>query len=177
MTELQKPTRAIFLDVDGVLISSRTHCAENKGKKWNMFDPIAMMLIRRICEELHCTIVISSSWRKGKDGPILRETLFKNGLLKYVHEDWATIEYSGLKRGREIQEWLSRHAEITEYVILDDCLKECFSVDQEDNHLILTDSMEGFLYKDYVMTSYILRGVKKSHIVPDDNDQGTTEDY
>lgn len=56
----------IFLDFDGVLNSVRSViaygreiCFEPQG-----IDPVALLLIKRLCEEAPAEIVISSTWRK-----------------------------------------------------------------------------------------------------------------
>lgn len=117
----------IFLDFDGVLNSLRTVYAHGPmkgwcGDRWDHLDPIAVNLVRRLCEDHNAKIVISSTWRKLYDIEEFRlqfKTLF----------DWdipiigVTPNSNSGHRGDEISRWLvdSGHlGEIKNCVILDD---------------------------------------------------------
>src|SRR5882672_9208221 len=78
---MSSPSRVLFLDIDGVLNSHRTatvqggpsefggapvgdgfpHDFSEKGLK--KFDPVAVALVRQLCIETQCSIVLSFSWR------------------------------------------------------------------------------------------------------------------
>jgi len=109
--------KVAFLDVDGVLNTNRT-CIAYGGYARNCeqierLDPVAIGLIKNICNAAGASIVLSSVWRKHADwvefGP-------KTGLPVI---DRTKSLCSGI-RGEEIEEWLERHPEVTHYAIIDD---------------------------------------------------------
>jgi hypothetical protein len=122
----------IFLDIDGVLVTTRTFLARFEDR--NAFDPVGCRIIHRICNHFKVKLVISSTWRFHSDlntvdvprapDDHLRRNLEKEDLLRYLHDDWRTIDLHRFNndkvRGDEIAEWLSRHPEVKKYAILDD---------------------------------------------------------
>lgn len=110
----------LFLDIDGVLNSTRSACGLGKiphdaePKDLPFFDLIALGLIRRLCEETGAKIVLSSTWRMGRDPvelgnqldlPIISKTLVLDGF-----------------RGDEIKQWLDENynPHVDKYAIVDD---------------------------------------------------------
>lgn len=108
-------SRIIFLDIDDVMQSLRTTVATRSvGRietKLKHLDPIAIKMIRDICERFDVKIVVSSTWRLGAtvedfhffDLPIIDLTC-----------------YTGKIRGYDIEAWLLCHPEVTTYAIVDD---------------------------------------------------------
>lgn len=117
----------IFLDVDGVLNHRGVFVPGNP-------DPIcpdaAARLLKLAGSIRGTAIVMSSTWRLGGLDSRHMRKVCAAGILTYLHDDWRTTSLPyrllGLKmldeprRGREIAEWLSRHPEVANYVILDD---------------------------------------------------------
>jgi hypothetical protein len=114
-------TKVLFLDIDGVLNSQRSCIAfggfphDVVGYERERFDEVALRLIRGIVKQAGAKVVLSSSWRitnafdyigKHLDLPIIDATPVK----------WAP----GQVRGHEIADWLKRHPEVKQYVIVDD---------------------------------------------------------
>jgi hypothetical protein len=130
-------TKCIFLDIDGVLntevwvrhifslFKGKTHGQLKKYLRDDYgatFDSMAVDMLSYIINETDAKIVISSTWRASG--------------LKIMLEMWKTRELPGeviditpnhmswtgstLQRGKEIDEWLSKHPEVTNYVIIDD---------------------------------------------------------
>jgi len=60
--------KVIFLDIDGVLCTMRSHFAyaEGKGGLMHDWDVISCLLLRRLCEKHNLKLIISSSWRQKK---------------------------------------------------------------------------------------------------------------
>jgi len=130
--------KVIFLDFDGVLntesfivhffmIMERCEIKRPEAKTLrkilirddygNLFDPLCMNQLKWILEMTEAKIVVSSTW--GKNG------------LEWVRSMWKDRQYPGEiiditpyiwdgTRGDEIAAWLSKHPEVTNYVILDD---------------------------------------------------------
>lgn len=110
--------KVIFLDIDGVLNSHRTYYTLGNIDEWKCLDPIAVGLIRRLCEKTNAWVVISSTWR----------ILYDIEEFKKNFEDiygWKIplidiTENLSVPRGQEIQKWLDENNEVNEYVIIDD---------------------------------------------------------
>lgn len=114
--------KVIFLDVDGVLNSASFFKrmkkeGKNMHDKYNQLDPIRISYLKELVDSSSADIVLSSSWRKIPClETALSETLEKVGLSISDKTEYI----SGAERGDEIQEWLNRHPEYTNFVVLDD---------------------------------------------------------
>jgi hypothetical protein len=140
--------KIIFLDIDGVLnhhifykkrYDEKQH--EKTIKKENdkltkesevdfyagMIDPESVIILNELIEETGAKIVISSTWRLGKDIETLQMILDKHGFIGEIID--KTPRGCGCcKRGNEIYEWISANTKILgaasyefkSYVILDD---------------------------------------------------------
>jgi hypothetical protein len=134
--------RVLFLDIDGVLNSTRTALAFG-GYPFELehqaaFDQAALGMIRRLCEIGDLSICLSSAWRIGRDPhdvanaldlPIMGKT--GNGLGP---------------RGKQIFDWLEQHPEVTEYAILDD---DSDMLDEQLPRFVKTDGHEGLSWRDF----------------------------
>lgn len=139
--------RVIFLDVDGVMTSARTG--------WFNWDIYAISFLNWICENANTKIVISSTWRYNHD-----IEFFDKIFPGLIHDDWRTKSLNETrKRGYEIKEWLSRHPEVIDYLILDD---ESDMLPKQKVHLIKTDSMNGLMFKQMLKITEYLTGDKLS---------------
>ena len=151
--------KIIFLDYDGVvnnLVFKRPTgeptyaCYDNKSllkpikifNKWfflkdrrvNDMQSIGWLnlLIREIPD---IRIVVTSTWRKRKD---FDKCLYRAG---FKGEIIGKTDYLQTSRANEIQKWLddNKKLDIEDYIILDDEYIAGF-----DNHLIQTNTMDGF---------------------------------
>ena len=139
----------IFTDVDGVLCTLKSHTA-NRGKgMMDIWDITSCRLLKRLCEDYKCKIVISSSWRTCT--PNMNEYLEKYELLQFLHEDWRTKRLVGI-RGYEIEEWLLRHPE--PYIIIDD---DCDFLDNQMKYLIQPKSEDGLGFNEFIKADKILK--------------------
>lgn len=144
--------KIIFLDVDGVLNSSRTAVAtggypwpnEYGGILWpERLDQTAIALVRKACKAADAKIVLSSTWRLGwtiddckrfgeaLDLPIIDRTDNLAGVLP---------------RGHEIDLWL-RDKEVDAYAIIDD---NSDMLTTQMPHFVKTSSDEGFGFANYL---------------------------
>ena len=140
--------KIIFLDIDGVLnhhtffkkrYNEKRH--EKTIKKENgkltkkskvdfygeMIDPESVEILNELIEETKAKIVISSTWRIGKDIETLQMILDKHGFIGEIID--KTPRGCGCyKRGNEIYEWIRANDkmlgaasyEFKSYIILDD---------------------------------------------------------
>lgn len=85
----------IFLDFDGVICNPETCVAVGDvGTVASYIDPVSAGLVKRLCEEYNCKIVISSSWRLEYDQyalqGILNASCPKLGWYMYTDEKWRS---------------------------------------------------------------------------------------
>lgn len=108
--------KVLFLDIDGVLNSTRT-CVAHGGyphdfTEMRAFDRVAIKLLQRMCDSAGVQVVLSSAWRITHSAKEAADAL---GL--------PIIDVTpnlGTKRGEEIAAWLAKHPEVTDYAIVDD---------------------------------------------------------
>ena len=149
----------IFLDMDGVLVNPETCIAEEDRGGFSYIDPVSARLVRKLCEEHNCRIVISSTWRKIFDTyamqAILGAACPRLGTYMYSDERWCTISSDSGYRGEEIKAWIDKYpTTFNRFVILDD------DSDMEPlmDNFVHTDAHQGFRMRDYIKAEKILRG-------------------
>lgn len=118
--------KIIFLDVDGVLNSMTYIEQKEKEIEANLgyIDESTIKHLARIVEETGAKIVLSSSWRSMFDQnmhPAFDAAAELIRLLeKYNLALISKTEHIGSRRGDEVREWLNRHPNVSNFVILDD---------------------------------------------------------
>lgn len=165
--------KVLFLDFDGVLNSHQSatfwHNKRDQAKwenelykEWQgslkeylaqEFCPIALSnveeLVRRIPD---LKIVVSSTWRLGETVETLKKILHPAKLVSDAIIDVTPYIGFSKPRGQEIQLWLDKHPDVTNFVIVDD--------DGDMEHLmswlILIDAEHGFQYKDMLAAQKML---------------------
>ena len=145
--------KVLFLDIDGVINSTRT-CRAYKGfpqdlneKDLAMFDPVAIQLIRKLCEETNTSIVLSSTWRYYHTAHEIA-----NAFDLPVIDCTPQLDAS---RGVEIQTWLSEHPEVTKYAIVDDIQQ---FLPEQQQYFVQTDDEFGLSLRNYYDLYNILKG-------------------
>lgn len=136
--------KVLFLDIDGVLNSSRSATAfkgfpHGFGKSdMERFDMVAVNLIRRLCRVTGCRVVLSSTWR-------ILHTVHEcaNGLDLPIFD--ATTKDGG-HRGTQIQTWLDAHQEVTQYAIVDD---DSDMLESQLPFFVRTSHADGLSYANY----------------------------
>lgn len=103
--------KVLFLDVDGVLNTTKSKSFYSLGKSY-------LRRLSEVVEKTGCRVVISSTWRKDPFMlKVLRKRLQYRGIEIY---GTTPIAKSG-PRGAEIQAWLLDHeGSVEKYAILDD---------------------------------------------------------
>jgi hypothetical protein len=141
----KKKIKVIFLDIDGV-INTGAYNKETKeiwmGCPWDetIDNPHAINLVQALIDRSDAKVVVSSSWRYGRDSEYFSNLFKKNGLICDIID--ITPRLNGLARGHEIQAWLdaNKNLEIEEFVIIDD---DADMVHLKD-YLVKCDSHSGF---------------------------------
>ncbi len=136
----------IFLDLDHVLITPRASRAAGEGAGMaEMFDPIAIRLLNRICKLTNAQLVLSTSHR---DVPGICDILRENGVTGDFHPDYKTDTGAG-PRGAQIQRWLNAHPQVKAYCILDDLDKASFLPGQHARH-VQPPKNDGLSFQNFV---------------------------
>ena len=147
----------IFLDFDGPLSTFRVFAQAESNLD---FDPVAVGILRNVCEVANARIVCTSV-RTFPHWQIYNETkqLFDEaGLdLALLHPDWTVNKTNVHKRKDNIEAFLADHPEITNYVIVDD---EHVDIPEK---LVLVDALNGILVDDIEKICDIL-GIDSSDV-------------
>ena len=141
----------IFLDVDGVLNCSETREEEPKGLIG--IDDNLVSLLAEIVQDTRANIVLTSSWQIGWDKNSSDPSAqYLNQKLKTCRLQIAdkTGKWSAHDRGEGIQNWLSKHPNVTNWVVLDDEVYFDFESQGIVPHLIQTDFYDGGLQPKHV---------------------------
>ncbi|ARP53658.1 hypothetical protein ALFP_1771 [Alcaligenes faecalis] len=150
--------KVIFLDIDGVLNSNRSAKAlggmpwpgKAKDRDWHLFDPVAVGLLQKACEETGAVCVLSSSWRMGMDSQDVSQLAERLGVrIVGLTRDTSYSE----PRGDQIADWLSDHPEVSRYAIVDD---DADMLDEQKEFFVKTSFREGLLFEHYMRLVSIL---------------------
>jgi hypothetical protein len=152
--------KIIFLDMDGVLCNPRACLAySNTGGGYSYLDPVACMLVRRLCESTGAKLVISSAWR------ILHDRLSMEAILdaacpnlgRHMVQDsvyWCTSRFvpdtalycTSTDRGREVMDWVTTAPySVSNFVVLDDMA----DVSPVMDNLVRCDLYDGMGWQQY----------------------------
>lgn len=123
--------KVIFLDIDGVLntsghISWRFKQPKERRTSSDDWCPIACSNLNAIGEVVpgEVGIVLSSTWRLGRNIIDLRQLLTKNNIKLPFYGVTPALGFDPHKekpiRGMEIKQWLDRPLRVDRYVIIDD---------------------------------------------------------
>ena len=125
--------KVIFLDIDGVLNTSKTFIERKKYWEktgiWTLeIDEFRVEYLRRIIDETGAKVVLSSTWKKdfenidGKVVPIHEKGIeLLNVLKKYDIELYDILKkWYSLPREDLITIWLNEHSNVESFIIFDD---------------------------------------------------------
>lgn len=147
----KKRYNIIFLDIDGVLNSEIFYRNRNQADLGTHplceFDPFALDLVDQLCQDTGSKIVISSTWRLGREieemRNIFKQFNFETEIIDYTPfhmQSWSV-------RGNEIASWLEQNTmklfniqsyNFNHYAIIDD-----------DNDMLLTQKDNFFQTDPY----------------------------
>lgn len=151
--------KIIFLDMDGVLCTHRAHYAQGGHGLMQVLDREGIELLNVLCEISdveEVKYVLSSSWRGVYSREWMETHLKKFGWTGQFHDDWATkrLHLHG-PRGMEVNEWLSRHSEVTKYVIFDDGTD---FLEEQKPFFIHTHVYDGISFRNFEKAVSVLHG-------------------
>lgn len=175
-------TKAIFLDIDGVLncygVANKNNCSKSRCGSYIGIDKDKTKRLAKIVQSTKAILILSSSWKigwepKGRykiDGYDIHATpynyhakyldnhLKKKGKL-ILHD--KTREENLLHRGEGIKNYLTRHPEITNWIVLDDEIFSDFYEYDIMPHLLKTNPNWGLTDNDAEVAIKMLNGQVK----------------
>jgi hypothetical protein len=116
------PTKAIFLDVDGVILPLGAE----------QFDQTAIERINALAHQARAEIAISSSWRRHVGSAETIDALVAAGLAKPLCCLQESSEFS--TKAEDVAAWLNGHAEIEAWALIDDDPAVCRSLKALKDH-------------------------------------------
>jgi hypothetical protein len=140
--------RVLFLDIDGPLIPGRAYMLPNQTKPIvKTFDPVAVSLINEACKNRR-QIVVHSSWLRYPENYEydLVGYMVKQGINRDLFHADPLCDGLIHWRYNRIREWLARHPEVTDYVVVDD---EPDPDGHVKGHLVLVDFEDGLMMKQF----------------------------
>ncbi len=161
--------KIIFLDVDGVLNSkSWNDSHQQEIRDGILIDETKIKLLSKLINKTNASIVLHSGWRFWLDSefqPSRKESEIFLGMLldenisifditpdHRTEEIMKTNKLSLVKAG-EILEWVSKHENIEQWVVLEDL---DLNNKEVENHQIRTDSQKGLTLENITEAEKIL---------------------
>lgn len=143
--------KILFLDMDGPMLPARAQFLPGQTKPyWKVLDPVAVAMVNNVAETTGRRFVIHSSWVKHQDN-------FENGLYAHLvdqglkaenfHSDPICKDISW--RYDRVSEWLARHPEVYDFVILDDEAPQTLDPQWMTDNLILVDYLNGLTWENF----------------------------
>ena len=145
--------RIIFLDIDGVLNS--IHTKERTLNGYIFIEDEKILLLKDLIEKTNAKVVLSSTWRQGWDDlnnnlntkdsidfVLLRDKLNEFGIELF---DYTSCPVTS-DRGSKIKEWLSKH------------------LDEVDSVLIFDDESNMKPFNKFIVRTSFCDGLKEKHI-------------
>ena len=154
--------KIIFLDIDGVLNcnTSKSRCGDFIG-----IDKDKVKRLASIVEQTNAKLVLISDWKIGWE-PFKRYDKVENPHAKYLDDHLErkgklylidkTRESNLNLRGSGIRDWLTKHPDVTAWVILDDYAFSDYSDIDIVSHIIYTDPATGLTDNDVAEAINIL---------------------
>ena len=142
--------KILFLDIDGPMLPARASFLPNQTTPyWKILDPVAVAMVNNVCETTGRRIVVHSSWVKHQEN-------FENGLFAHLVEQGLKSQFFHSDpicqpiswRYDRAMEWLKRHPEIVDFVILDDEPPQTLDPQWLTSNLILVDYMNGLTWEN-----------------------------
>lgn len=157
--------KIIFLDIDGVLCTFRSHIGQDQhGQSGTMkaLDREAVGLLNVLAEAggVPVRYVLSSTWRKHFTKEGMTAHLRSFGWRGEFHDHWCTVIRSQYGfRGYEVREWLLCHPDTVDWIAIDD--NSDFTPEQKAR-LVLTHVDDGMSWENFLDANRILHGARRA---------------
>jgi hypothetical protein len=163
-----------FLDIDGVLTSSRVHTTfQGEYGMWCQFDPIAIQFFNWIHDTYPIEFAIMSTWKNhiSETNDIhtehwVRAAFANSGFRGMIAKPWKTDpdNFAVMKkwdRGHEVKDYLENFGRDIEDFILFDDNQYRFKEILGKQRLVRTDHENGMLYKHMLNAKSIMGNWEK----------------
>lgn len=143
--------KAIFLDIDGVLVTPTTmklNYLLGRPPETQWYDPATLSYLGRLVSQTGAMVVLSSTWRSAAGAePTAFERAVMDNLYAQLSEAGAPVadvtpQVEGSDRSAEVGAWLDEHP-CEAYVILDDLARFETRPDVAAGHLVRIEGSEG----------------------------------
>jgi hypothetical protein len=146
-------TKLVLLDFDGVLNTNAYRNATasmfpgvrtfSSAIGRALIDPERVARIQRICDATGAGVLLVTGWRQWTEWTELAEILKDRGLTATVVGAVGGIKMSGELRASASLEWLSKHREVTRFVVIDDDTHHWYPPKKWEGSLVTpTDGIE-----------------------------------
>jgi hypothetical protein len=149
----QRPT--IFIDLDGVLVTTRQHFAKKLHPKYMTcpFDSKCVKVLNEILNTAKPHIILTSDWRSRFKLDVMNEIFKDNGVIDtvfdYTPDFWGTqftkLQDADMCRGFEILKYVHQY-QIEKYVAVDDM------------------NLNGWIPDHFVRCTHSTEGIKQSGV-------------
>lgn len=155
--------KIIFLDIDGPMIPMTSYIF-NRNASWQQeLDSRSVEILHHIVKKSGAYIVFNSTHSRmleadlAVNSPGLIQRFKDAGFSNYLHMDICT-KYPDIPRLKAIEEWLSRHPEVTRWVALDDA-------EILDERAFLVNPNYGIGFNEVQHCFYYLNGETKKFVL------------
>jgi hypothetical protein len=113
--------RIIFLDIDGPIIPGGAYLLDPMCSHNRIIPEIPVAIVREACKRGNAKVVFNTTHNRSWDGvDDIEVAMVKAGFpAEYIHPDTKT-HYPETRRDEAVQEWLSRHPEVKDWIAFDD---------------------------------------------------------
>ncbi len=151
--------KVIFLDVDGVLNSNNyiKYTLKNNIKGiLSEIDPKTIEMLKYVIDVTGAQIVVSSSWRNIRKFEYLKKLFLKYGIT--LDEKTPVVDN---ERGLEIKQYLKKHANIEQYLILDDEIFDSYDEELINNLILINEDENDHSYGEGLQIKHVKQIIKK----------------
>lgn len=108
----------VFLDISGPLLTEAS-ASRSKSLAFPLFEREAVERVRGRLLQSGAQVVVSSTYAlHGRS--VIEQWFRRNDWALSLHADWTSAQNPSDSRDREIQAWLNRHPEESQFAIIDD---------------------------------------------------------
>ena len=151
--------KVIFLDIDGVLNSNDyiTYASKDNVKGiLSEIDPKTIGMLKYVLGVTGAKIVASSSWRYTRKFDDLKELFLDYGIN--LQEKTPLISNN---RGLEIKQYLRKHPDIEQYLIIDDEIFDSFDEELMNNLILTNENPDDHSYGEGLQMKHIEQIIKR----------------
>jgi hypothetical protein len=133
--------KIIFQDIDGPLIPMRMYYRGSRPHNGSSFiyDPVAVDMLRSICERTGAKVVFNTMHNENPADVMMYQAQVNN-MPDIMYKEDPITSFDDLLRGRlyAIEQWLTRHPDVDDWIVIDDADINTDKLVQVDFHVGMT---------------------------------------